>query len=136
MSAVQTFSPPEIVRRFTDDLEPNSDLAIQTKSYQEGLDAEIEIKERLRLSSVIHQPVERYCKRPIASLLEVTDKFCPAHLRESRLPVRLCKPSVTSFSDQSSRRRKPGEKNLASGEFCIAMAPSGDWSRRLAMASR
>ncbi|KAJ5345905.1 hypothetical protein N7452_003909 [Penicillium brevicompactum] len=58
MSAVQTFSPPEIVRRFTDDLEPTSDLAIQTKSYQEDLDAEIEIKERLRLSSVIHQPVE------------------------------------------------------------------------------
>lgn len=61
MSAIQEFSQPEIVRRFTDDLEPDSDLAIQTKSYQEDLDKEVEISDRARFSSVYHQPVERYC---------------------------------------------------------------------------
>jgi hypothetical protein len=61
MNTVQDLSRPKIVRRFTSELKPDSDLATQTKSYQEDLDMEIEVQERLRMQQAYHQrPIERY----------------------------------------------------------------------------
>ncbi|KAJ5884803.1 hypothetical protein N7495_009313 [Penicillium taxi] len=44
MSTEQDSPRPIVVRRFTSELKPDSDLAVQTKSYQEDLDMEMEMQ--------------------------------------------------------------------------------------------
>ncbi|KAL2808967.1 hypothetical protein BJX63DRAFT_407181 [Aspergillus granulosus] len=45
-------SPGKLVRRFTEELEPTSDLAIQTKRFQQDLDEEVDARDKLRMDRV------------------------------------------------------------------------------------
>jgi hypothetical protein len=52
MSSTDQMTPTKIVRRFTEELEPASDLAIQTKEFQKRLDDEVESRDRLRMDRI------------------------------------------------------------------------------------
>lgn len=41
---------PRLVRQFTEELEPDSTLAVQTKAYQEALDEETRVQEKRRMN--------------------------------------------------------------------------------------
>ncbi|KAF7528156.1 hypothetical protein PCG10_001444 [Penicillium crustosum] len=56
MNTTQEFSRPDLVRRFTAELEDDSDLASQVKSYQGNLDAEINAQEKLRMDRIYYGP--------------------------------------------------------------------------------
>jgi hypothetical protein len=45
-------TPTKIVRRFTEELKPASDLAIQTKEFQKNLDDEAESRDKLRMDQI------------------------------------------------------------------------------------
>ncbi|KAL2824350.1 hypothetical protein BDW59DRAFT_147532 [Aspergillus cavernicola] len=51
MTSTDELVRTKLVRRFTADLEPASDLAVQTKKYQDDLDAENDAREKLRMDS-------------------------------------------------------------------------------------
>ncbi|KAJ6031076.1 hypothetical protein N7540_001808 [Penicillium herquei] len=50
--STEELSQPQLVRRFTSELEDDSDLAIQTKAFQEDMDRQIEIREKMRMDHV------------------------------------------------------------------------------------
>ncbi|KGO63279.1 hypothetical protein PEX2_010800 [Penicillium expansum] len=60
MNITQEFSRPDLVRRFTAELEADSDLASQVKSYQEDLDTEVNAQEKLRMDRIYYgqAPIE------------------------------------------------------------------------------
>lgn len=64
MNITQEFSRPDLVRRFTAELEADSDLASQVKSYQEDLDTEVNAQEKLRMDRIYYgqAPIERYAE--------------------------------------------------------------------------
>lgn len=69
MDSTDKLSQSGIVRRFTDELQPTSDLAIQTKQYQADLDAEVETRERIRMDKIYHDqaPKQKYKLATISS---------------------------------------------------------------------
>ncbi|KAL4750922.1 hypothetical protein BDW72DRAFT_203542 [Aspergillus terricola var. indicus] len=52
MQSTDQISPGKLVRRFTEELEPTSDLAIQTKRFQKDLDDKIEAQEKRRMDRI------------------------------------------------------------------------------------
>ncbi|KAJ5725922.1 uncharacterized protein N7483_007279 [Penicillium malachiteum] len=50
--STEELSQPQLVRRFTSELKDDSDLAIQTKAFQEDMDKQIEIREKMRMDHV------------------------------------------------------------------------------------
>ncbi|KAL2838263.1 hypothetical protein BJY01DRAFT_251062 [Aspergillus pseudoustus] len=52
MTSTDQISPGKLVRRFTEELEPSSDLAIQTKRFQQDLDDEVEARDKRRLDRI------------------------------------------------------------------------------------
>jgi hypothetical protein len=68
MTAREGQFPSKIVRRFTSELEPDSDLAIQTKQYPEDVDGERDALERLRMERKYHAqngPPGRFVRRQL-----------------------------------------------------------------------
>ncbi|KAJ5703869.1 hypothetical protein N7493_011007 [Penicillium malachiteum] len=50
--STEELSRPQLVRRFTSELKDDCDLAIQTKTFQEDMDRQIEIREKMRMDHV------------------------------------------------------------------------------------
>ncbi|PYH96948.1 hypothetical protein BO71DRAFT_439210 [Aspergillus ellipticus CBS 707.79] len=49
---------PTLIRRFTEELEPESSLAIQTKLYQDTLDEQQKARDKRRMDGIYYAPIE------------------------------------------------------------------------------
>ncbi|KAL2854562.1 hypothetical protein BJX68DRAFT_264462 [Aspergillus pseudodeflectus] len=127
MSSTDQMTPTKIVRRFTEELEPASDLAIQTKEFQKHLDDEVESRDRLRMDRIYNGQngqQNTFAGVEIArqALQSKCDEFFASLAQKEAAEKK--KTSVLRFRHRSQTEQKVATQLRGSGEFTVGQVNS------------
>ncbi|KAJ0414208.1 hypothetical protein BJY00DRAFT_295530 [Aspergillus carlsbadensis] len=127
MSSTEQMSPTKVVRRFTEELEPASDLAIQTKEFQKNLDDEVESRDRLRMDRLYHgQPGQQNTFTGVEIARQALQSKCDeffASLSQKEAAEKK-KSSVLRFRHRGQTEQKVAVQLRGSGEFTVGQVNS------------
>ncbi|KAJ5614474.1 hypothetical protein N7528_008128 [Penicillium herquei] len=125
--STEELSRPQLVRRFTSELKDDTDLAIQTKAFQEDMDRQIEIRERMRMDHVDTQGmIKDQSVRGLEIARQTLQSQCEEFFKsvEQKDEANKKKSSVRRMFHRNNAEQKLAQEMRNRGQFTVDQVTS------------